>query len=86
MDYESILLDYIKNELLHGRIENLNPKDDLLGAGTIDSVGILNLVAFMEERFDISIPDEDVVFENFYSAKALADYLVNFGNKQELFS
>ena len=83
MDYESILLDYIKNELLHGRIENLKPEDDLLSTGIIDSLGILNLVAFIEERFDNSIPDEDVIYENFCSAKALADYLVNFGNKQE---
>jgi acyl carrier protein len=78
MDYESIFLDYIKHELLHGGGDHLKPEDDLLSAGIIDSLGILQLVAFIEERFDITIPDEDVVFDNFYSVKALSDYLAQY--------
>jgi acyl carrier protein len=75
MDREAILLDYVKNELLRGRANSITAEDDLLGAGLIDSLGILQIVAFIDERFSIQVPDEDVVYENFYSVKALSDYL-----------
>jgi acyl carrier protein len=78
MDRETILLDYIRNELLHGRGDNLTPEDNLLSAGIIDSIGILQLVAFIEEHFNIKVPDEDVVYENFYSAKVLSNYLAQY--------
>lgn len=78
MDREMVLLDYVKNELMHGRGDNLTPEDDLLSAGIIDSLGILKLVAFIEERFNIKVPDEDIVYENFHSAKVLSNYLAQY--------
>jgi acyl carrier protein len=78
MDQESILMGYVKNELLRGRGEKLTPADDLLSAGIIDSLGILQMVAFIENRFGIQVPDEDVVYENFHSVKALAEYLAQY--------
>lgn len=78
MDQESILMGYVKNELLRGRGEKLTPADDLLSAGIIDSLGILQMVGFIEDRFGIQVPDEDVVYENFHSVKALAEYLAQY--------
>lgn len=78
MSRESVLLEYIKQELLRGRKADLKIDDDLLSNGIIDSLGILQLVAFIEERFHIQVPDEDVVFENFQSVKVLSDYLAKF--------
>ncbi|HID51856.1 MAG TPA: acyl carrier protein [Anaerolineae bacterium] len=78
MDREAVLLDYVKNELLRGRANGITVEDDLLGAGLIDSLGILQIVAFVDERFNIQIPDEDVVYENFNSVKALSDYLAQY--------
>ena len=75
MDTQTILMDYIKEELLKGRKVDLKPEDDLLSAGILDSLGILQMVAFIEERFGYQVPDEDVVFENFFSIEALASYL-----------
>ncbi len=75
MDTQTILMDYIKNELLKGRKMDLKPDDDLLSAGILDSLGILQMVAFIEDRFGYQVPDEDVVFENFVSVEALANYL-----------
>ena len=75
MDNKSILMEFIKREFGRGRGASLKEDDDLLSSGLIDSLGILQLVAFVEERFDVEVPDEDVVFENFHSVKALGDYL-----------
>lgn len=54
---------------------NLNEDDDLLNTGILDSLGILQLVAFIEERFGIQVREEDVTYENFMSINALANYL-----------
>jgi acyl carrier protein len=46
-----------------------------LATAVIDSLGILQLVMFVEQRFAVHIPDEDVLVENFRSIAALTDYL-----------
>jgi acyl carrier protein len=74
-EYERPLTDFIRQEILHGRAVPLGREDDLLGAGVIDSLGILRMVAFIEEQFGVRVPDEDVVFENFQSIGAMADYV-----------
>jgi acyl carrier protein len=78
MSTSSLLLDYIKKELAVGSKRNIQMDDDLLSAGIIDSLGVLQLVAFIEEQFNIQMPDEDVVLENFQSVNSLANYLDNF--------
>lgn len=75
MDTQAILVEYIKKELMKGRNVDISPMDDLLGSGIIDSLGILQMVSFIEERFNFQVPDEDVVFENFFSVEALSNYL-----------
>jgi acyl carrier protein len=74
-EHETALTEFVRNELLHGRKMALTEDADLLSAGIVDSLGILRLVAFMEERFGVKVPDEDVVFENFQSIKAMAGYV-----------
>jgi acyl carrier protein len=49
----------------------------LLAAGVIDSLGILRLVSFVEEKFGIEVPDEDVTIDNFQSVKAMSDYVAS---------
>jgi len=75
LDIKTALTDFIKQEILHGRSVALDEEQDLLNAGIIDSLGILRLVAFIEEQFGVKVPDEDVVFENFQTIKAMARYV-----------
>ena len=47
------------------------------GAGLgLDSIDALELVVLVEERFNITIPDEDVGKKAFSSVAALADFIV----------
>ncbi len=75
MDNQDILMDYIRTEILKGRNDEISPDDNLLDSGVLDSLGILQLVAFIDDRLGIQIPDEDVVYENFFSVSALSAYL-----------
>ena len=45
--------------------KSLEPDEDLLEQGIIDSLGLMKLIAFMEGTFDIMIVDEEIVPENF---------------------
>jgi acyl carrier protein len=72
----AIVIKYIQENLLGGKgtIELL-PEDDLLGSGLLDSMGVMRLVGFVEETFNIKIPPEDIVIENFMDVKAIMNYV-----------
>lgn len=46
---------------------------DLLKSEALDSLGIAQLVAALEDKFDLEIDAEDIVPENFHSVHAIAD-------------
>lgn len=43
---------------------------------SFDSLGILETLVWLEDRFDVSIPDEDLIVEHFNSIRKMADYVV----------
>jgi acyl carrier protein len=53
-----------------GRSE-INDGEDLIDSGVVDSLGIFQLVAFLEERFGVTIGDEEITPENFGSIAAI---------------
>jgi acyl carrier protein len=72
---EEQLMEFIRKKLLlHADVARLDANAPLLG-GILDSMSILRLVAFIEERFGISIEDQDLVPENFENIKALAAFV-----------
>jgi acyl carrier protein len=75
MDRKTILLDFIKQEFLRNPKAEVNEDVDLFSTGIIDSLGVLQLVSFIDEQFSISVPDEDVLYDNFCSIRVLANYL-----------
>lgn len=45
--------------------KTLDPNEDLLEQGIIDSLGLMKLIDFLERTFSIRISDEEIVPENF---------------------
>ena len=68
------LIDFISNKLLNGRI-TVGDDDNLLMDGMVDSLGMLQLVRFIEERLDTQIPYEDLTIENFRTVGIISAYL-----------
>ncbi|ETT61737.1 acyl carrier protein [Paenibacillus sp. FSL R7-277] len=69
---ESILRDEVFAELDIEYPED--PDTRLLDLG-IDSAGFIKLIVSMESKFNISIPDEDLLFEKFSTAGLILNYL-----------
>ena len=67
------LVAYVTEELLND--EPIDAEEPLLADGVVDSLGMMRLVAFIEEAYDISIPPEHFTIENFRTIAAIAEYL-----------
>lgn len=69
------LKDFVINNFLFGKNNLLEYDTDFFEKGIIDSTGILELVCFVEESFNISVQDDEIVPENFSSLTKLNEYL-----------
>ncbi len=66
---------FIAHELLYGDEQGLGYDTNLLDTGVIDSMSLLRLIAFLEEHFQIQVPDEAVIPDNFRSLSAIETFL-----------
>jgi acyl carrier protein len=53
----------------------LKDSASFLEEGIVDSTGVLELVMFVEQEFQISVDDEEIIPENFDSVLGLVRYL-----------
>lgn len=68
--------EYIfQNFLFDENDGSLGDDDSLLEKGIIDSTGVLELVMFLEEDFQIEVKDEDLVPENLDTVNNLVKYI-----------
>jgi acyl carrier protein len=65
----------VDNYVFDDRVRAFGDDDSFLDSGFIDSTGVLELVMFVEETFNVEVSDEDVVPENFDSVNNLVRYL-----------
>jgi len=70
------LTSYILSDvLLDSSQTELEPDDDLLEDGLVDSLGVMRLIAFIETSFGYTVPPEDVTVDSFMSVSAIVAYL-----------
>lgn len=65
------IIEYIKTNLLQGDDLPIAPEENLLERVAIDSVGVIQLVAFLEKQFGVEIRAGDVTIKNFRSVDAM---------------
>ena len=65
---------------LAGR-RNVKDSDPLLESGILDSQGVLEVVAFVEQEFSISVADEDLSEENFQTIDRIAAFVFTKNHK-----
>ena len=55
--------------------KHVGNEESLLKNGVIDSLGILEVVTFLEKEFGIIVSDEELLPENFESIHNLSDFI-----------
>ena len=76
-DIQDSVADFICREFLFEDKARLPaPDEPLLGpGGVVDSVGLHQLITFIESSFGIEVGDLDIVPENFETTNALVSYI-----------
>jgi acyl carrier protein len=56
-------------------VEDLEDDYDLLTGGVVDSLGLLKVVAWLEDEFDIGVDDSDLGPDSFRTVAAIKAYV-----------
>lgn len=75
MDDAAVIREYISRELVRNAALPIEDSTPLLDSGILDSLSLLRLVVFIQDRFAIVMDDLDVVPEHFASVDAICTYL-----------
>jgi len=69
------ILQFIHDSFPRARQKNASPNDNLLEQRFIDSMGLLEVIVFVEDTYLITINNEDVTGDNFATVQNIAKYI-----------
>ena len=76
MEIQNQLREYIITQFMYDQANaRLDPDTDLLNDGIVDSMGILQVVNFLEEKFGVQVSDDEITPENFRSLRVLTEFV-----------
>ena len=76
MDVKETIREFIADQFLKGGgVTTISDEASFLEEGIIDSVGVLELVAFIEETFGLRVEDEELIPENLDSVDRLVVFV-----------
>jgi acyl carrier protein len=76
MEIESQIKLYIAQNLLFSGTNFNYPNDaSFLEEGIVDSLGVMELVSFIEDRFGVKVDDYEITPDNFDSVDKLSAYV-----------
>lgn len=67
------LLAYINDELIGPDAPLVTPDTDLFAGEVLNSLSLLNVLAFVEDAIGTEIPDEDIVMDSFATVEHIAE-------------
>ncbi len=68
--------EFIQSTFLYARPDlHLEIEDDLLGQGIIDSMGVMELIEFLQNEFSVTVPDQDLTEQNLGTIGAITRYI-----------
>lgn len=75
MDVRNTVREFVIENFYIADPSTLSDERSLLDEGIVDSTGILEVIFFLEDRFQITIEDEEMVPENLDSITAIVDFV-----------
>ena len=77
MDNIKKMKEFVINNFMFGKGDSLENDTDFFEKGIIDSTGTLELVSFIEENYNISVLDNELIKENLSSLTKVNEYIKN---------
>jgi acyl carrier protein len=81
-DIQKTVREFIQQNFIFDPNTVLANDESLLGAGVIDSTGVLELIGFLEEKFQLQFGDDELVAENFDTVLKITAFLQKKLDKQ----
>lgn len=75
MDFERQIRAFIRDNFMFGDDEVLPGDTSLTHSGVIDSVGVLEVIMFLEETYDIKVEDDEALPENLDTVDNLVSFM-----------
>lgn len=72
---EDRIKDFVRKHFPLAVKNGIKPNEKWLESGMIDSLGILDLVHFLEEEFSLHITDDELMPEYFESLEAVTEFV-----------
>jgi len=78
------LRSFVEENFLYMRPDfELENDQSLLGQGIVDSMGVMEMLQFLEDEFGVRVPEEDVTEEQIGTLNAIADYVVENRSEED---
>ena len=74
-EIQKATLDYIQSRLTNNRDADLKVHSDLIGGGLLDSVAMVELIVWIEDRYKFRVNIEDLTPEVFGTVELIAEYV-----------
>jgi acyl carrier protein len=75
MQIEQKIREFIIKDLYYTEDKAIADEDSFLETGVVDSMGVMELVAFIQSEFGIEVAQQEIVVENFDSIRKLANFV-----------
>jgi acyl carrier protein len=75
-DLTKVISEFIVTEIMHGAKDDvLDANCQLLDEGILDSLGLQQLITFLEGKYDIMVDDDYLMPEYFTSVETIANLI-----------
>jgi len=74
-ELERTIREFVIKNFIFEDDGSLTPETSFLDNGIIDSTGVLELIAFVEETYGIKVEDHEIIPENFDSTRNIASFV-----------
>ena len=75
MQIEHKIREFIVKNLYYAEDNPIADEDSFLETGVVDSMGVMELVAFIQSEFGVEVAQKEIVVENFDSVRKLANFV-----------
>jgi acyl carrier protein len=77
-EMHEVVLEYVKEEYLEDEDQELTVETPLITGGIVDSFSMVSLKRFLENKYQISIPDEKATPEAFDTVNKIVKVVKGF--------